>query len=107
MSYDLIRETRDTLDELMRMHRLNLELFETLTVILQRVFQYTKENNITLDEATQSLLNRIPTIYKEIVSPPFLQHQTIRRKKTRFKSDAEDTVPSRRNWCVVEACVAN
>jgi len=93
LSYDLIREARDTLDELMCMHRLNLELFETLTVILQRVFRYTKENNITLDEATQSLLNRIPTIYEEIVSPLFLQHQDIRRKKTDWKSDAEKPEP--------------
>lgn len=93
MPYDLIREARDTLDELMHMHRLNLELFETLTVILQRVIKYTKENNITLDEATQSLLNRIPAIYKEMVSPPFLQPQDIRRKNTHFKSDIEDTEP--------------
>jgi len=81
----------------MRVHRLNLELFETLTVILQRVAQFTKENNITFDEATQSLLNRISTIYKEVVSPPFLQHQDIRRKNTDWKYDAEEPVPEKQH----------
>lgn len=71
---DLLKEASSIFNELIRMHELNRELLETLQVTLLRIKKYTEKNNIPLDDATKSLLNRVVILREEVISPPFLQH---------------------------------
>jgi hypothetical protein len=74
MSYENIREIRDTLDELMRMHQLNLELLDTLATVLNRLRDYRIKNNLPdFDDSTRSLLHRATTLYDELTSSPLWQ----------------------------------
>jgi hypothetical protein len=72
-----------TLQELERMHQLNLELLEQYGVLCNWIL----ETNVPIPnkEKLSSLLGKTQTLLKELYasdSPKFLQYQTSRRKVT-------------------------
>jgi hypothetical protein len=75
LAYKNIREIRDTLDELMRMHQLTLELIDTLATVLNRLREYARKYNLPdFDESTISLIRRTTTLYDELTaSSPDMQ----------------------------------
>lgn len=89
MPYESIREIRDCLDELMRMHQLNMELLDTLGTILDHLREYQIKNNLpNFDDATLSLLHRATTLYDELTSTSVPQGFLVdeRQRKASFQS---------------------
>jgi len=84
----------ETLQELERLHQLNLELLEQLNVICG----WLVEHNISIPnpQALYSLLSKATSLLNEIENnnPKMLQYQAIRRKVTEPKSDDKVPVPS-------------
>lgn len=83
----------ETLQELERVHQLNLELLEQLDV----VFEWIIKSDVPVPnrEKLSSLLVRTHALLKELYSssPQILQYQAIRRKVTGEKSDEDVPVP--------------
>jgi hypothetical protein len=83
----LLNDATATLNELLRMHDLNQELLETLTVTMMWVRDYTNKHNIPLprESSYMSLINKAQTLIEELAHP------------TKFhmspKSDADFTEP--------------
>lgn len=83
------------LQELQRMHQLNLELLEQLGVF----FQWVLDNKMTIPDRDKfdSLLHRTQALMNELYSsntPKTLQYSSIRRKVTDRKSDDKVTEPA-------------
>lgn len=83
----------ETLQELERLHQLNLELLEQLNVISGWLVEH--KISIPNPQVLYSLLARAKSLLNDIQSdePKILQYQPIRRKVTESKSDGEVTVP--------------
>lgn len=85
-----------TLQELQRMHQLNLELLEQFNIFTE----WAVKNNVDLPnkENLKSISHRIEALLKELYStdtPQILLYQKIsRRKVTDFKTDDKVTEPS-------------
>ena len=86
-------EIIETLQEVERLHQLNLELLEQLNVISG----WLVENDIPIPNPhiLYSLLAKAKVLMNEIQSdkPKILQYQAIRRKVTEEKSDDKVTEP--------------
>ena len=83
LSYSYIKEIRGTLDELTRMHRLNLELLDVLSVLLRRAMDFAIQHDLPVDESIGSLQMRAINLYNELTSEPLsLRH--------RFRNTEED-----------------
>jgi len=95
---NILREMTDTLSELLRMHKLNMELLEVLHVSLNRIRKFERAHNIPLDLETECLLSRVVVLYEELTSKqkcnklPFIPELSDERKQ-RKRSDAEEPVP--------------
>lgn len=86
-----------TLQELLNMHQLNLELLEQLGVFLEWIL---KNNKVIPDrERFESLLHKTQALMKELYlssTPRILQYRTLSdESKQPRKSDGEVTEPSR------------
>ena len=66
----LLKDATATFDELLRMHKLNQELLETLTVTMMWIAKYAKKHDIPiLNEPTYiSLINKANALIEEIAS---------------------------------------
>ncbi|MCW3986163.1 MAG: hypothetical protein NWE91_07145 [Candidatus Bathyarchaeota archaeon] len=82
LTLDIIEKLRDVCDETLRMHRLNMELFETLHLTLLRLRDYAEKNNVPLDRGIDYLLHQVVILYEEITS------------KENFKSQKLPFIPS-------------
>ena len=65
----ILKEARDTLDELLRIRDLNIELLETTALALQRINDFAEKNDIPLDDGLKLLIRKVIIIYEEIVFP--------------------------------------
>lgn len=74
---DLLRKATSVFGELLRMHKLNQELLETLSVTLLWVKDYAERHSIPIQNRGNlaSLIRKAEILIKEISSPPFLQHR--------------------------------
>lgn len=79
--YEHLREARDVFNELIRMHELNMELLDTLTVLLKQVFDYAYQHNLPIEnyDALEVLIKRASSLQGEITQEEF---DPIRRKFT-------------------------
>lgn len=97
---DSLSEIIDTLQELRRLHQLNLELLDQLSTSCGWIL----EHNISVPNAETicSLLSRAKSLLNEIQSdePKLLQYRVIRRKVTDHKSDEEVTEPVARHCAI-------
>jgi hypothetical protein len=86
---DLLKDATVTLNELLRMHELNQELLETLTVTMMWIRDYAEKHNIPLPKESSytSLVNKAQTLIEEIVHPTIF-HMNL-------KSDDNFTEPAR------------
>jgi hypothetical protein len=90
-----LSEIAQSLQELERMHQLNLELLEQLNVI----FEFVMQNNIAIPnkEKLSSLLLRTQALLKELYfsKPQLLSYRklTTQRKFTEEKPDGDFTEP--------------
>jgi hypothetical protein len=95
------QEVIETLQELKRMHQLNYELLEQLSVTCKWMI----ENNIESSNISSlcSLLTKADSLLAEIKAdtPKTLVYQKLsRRKVTPFKTDEEVPEPFFGSWCV-------
>lgn len=83
----LLKDASATLNELIRMHELNQELLETLSVTMMWIKDYALKHNIPLPRETsyQSLINKAQMLFDEISSSDGI----LQRKK----SDKDFTEP--------------
>lgn len=93
-----LREAIDTYEELLRMHQLNLELLETLELSLLWVQGFSKNCDVSIPnkETLTRLLTKTSRLIEEIsATNPIAtkRFQSIRRKKTPFKSDVDEPEP--------------
>lgn len=92
---NLLKDATATLNELLRMHELNQELLETLTVTMLWIKNYTEKHNIPIPkkENLSSLINKAQSLINEISSDstPFLQH--------RFRTPEDSTEPIKPCGC--------
>ena len=100
MQNDGLGEVIETLSELKRLHQLNIELLEQLSVSCS----WLMEQRIPIPNAEKivSLLSKAQSLIREIQSeePKVLQYSVIRRKVTDGKSDEEVPEPLS-GFCVV------
>jgi hypothetical protein len=71
-----LSEVYQTLGELIRMHQLNQELLETLSVTMQWIRDYVEKHSIPLPNGStyNSLINKAEALIEEIASDEF-SHQ--------------------------------
>jgi hypothetical protein len=88
-----LTEIIDTLQEVERLHQLNLELLEQLNVISGWLVEH--DIPIPNPHILYSLLAKAKVLLNEIQSdePKILQYRVIRRKVTEEKSDDKVTEP--------------
>lgn len=67
------REMRENLDQIIRMHKLNLELLEQLDVVCGWLIKNNKQ--IPNEDIFKSLMSKAKSLLNEIYSPPTMQHQ--------------------------------
>lgn len=93
MTY-LLEEATTALNELQRMHKLNAELLENLSVTAQWLRNYAEKHNIPLPNIStyNSLVNKAEVLIEEISSNELLS----RRKVTTFRTDEDVPAPLRR-----------
>lgn len=91
---NLLEEATTTLSELQRIHKLNVELLETLSVTAQWLRIYAEKNNIPLPNIStyNSLVNKAEALIEEISSNELLD----RRKVTYFRTDEDVPEPKMR-----------
>lgn len=73
MTGELVKDTSNMLNELIRMHSLNIELLEALGIALKRLNEYADENDVVLfedEESIRYLLSRVINLYEEITKKP-------------------------------------
>ena len=93
-----LSEVYQTLGELIRMHQLNQELLETLSVTMQWIRNYAENHSISLpnDSTCNSLVNKAEALIEEITidTPLFLKyHKPSDESLQRKKSDKDLTEP--------------
>ena len=98
MGVHKLTEIRDVINEVIRMHELNSELLKTLLLMGYKINDYATIHNISmLDNNFYSLLRKAEVLINEISSdlPKSIEtlRGTIRRKKTLWKSDVDETEP--------------
>ncbi len=90
-------DTIQTMQELQRMHQLNIELLEQLNVTCSFILEHKVE--IPNKDTLISLMSKAWTLLDEIQAddPKILQYSTNRRKVTAYgekeRTDEEGTVP--------------
>jgi len=101
MSVDSLREVRDTINELLHLHQLNLELLETLENILFWLQDFEKKSGMSIPnrEKLASLIGRTDDLLDEIATPSSSIYgiRFSRRKVTDFRTDGEVTESSLRH----------
>jgi hypothetical protein len=95
LPHDTVTEIIDTLTELKRMHQLNLELLEQLSVSCS----WLMEHNVPIPNAETicSLLKKATILLSEIQAdqPKILQYKKLAdEKKQPFKTDDKETEPA-------------
>jgi len=94
----LLEEAYTTLGELVKMHKLNQELLETLSVTAQWLRSYAEKHNISLSNSStfDSLINKATALLNEIQAgkPNVLQYRKLAdEKKHTYGTDEEEPVP--------------
>ena len=98
--YAAIQEMNELSTELLRMHELNVELLDTLTVLLSQTFDFADKHNIPIEhyDALAALIKRATVLHTEIVEGSMPKFLDSRRKVTDFdeyRNDGEVTEPNR------------
>ena len=98
----LLEEAQATLNELIKLHKLNQELLEVLSVTAQWVSNFSEKNNIPFPNSSTyySLVNKAEALLKEIsTNYPDYENIHSRRNVTgnrwKDKTDGEVTEPIR------------
>jgi hypothetical protein len=93
----LLRDATETLNELLRMHELNQELLETLTVTMIWIKKYAEKHDIPLPKEASycSLINKAQTLIDELSSesPNLLHYASSDDFSQRKPSDEDFTEP--------------
>ena len=73
MSVDSLREVRDSLNELLRLHQLNLELLETLETAMFWLQDFGKKHDIQIPnrDKINSLITKADNLLAEITTTPY------------------------------------
>lgn len=81
---ELLEEAHQVLGELLRMHSLNQELLETLSVTASWLRDYAERNNIPFPNSSTyaSLINKAETLIQELSTKNPLEQMDIRRNFT-------------------------
>ena len=90
---DLLEEATSTLNEILRIHKLNQELLEVLSVTAQWVSDYAEKNNIPFPNSSTyySLINKAETLLEEMTSSYPDYYKVSRRKVTPLIKRREQT----------------
>jgi hypothetical protein len=95
---NLLEEATATFNEILRMHKPNAELLETLSVAAQWLGNYAKKHDISFPNSStyESLINKAETLIEEISQDP-QPYLTFKKLSDGFShrkpSDDNDTEP--------------
>lgn len=96
---NILEEATATFQEIIRLHELNKELLETLSVTMEWVRNYAEKHSIPFPNgsAYNSLINKVDMLIDEITTdmPVFLKHYKLADEKKQLpRTDEEGTEPT-------------